>query len=85
MVHTVWSPESEFFLIQSLLSKVRSGQRGENGFKKETWNSILNSINKHFEGLLLKPLTLQQVKSKESAVSDILKFFLLQILILLRK
>ena len=71
MVNTVWSPESEFFLIQTLLGKVRSGQRGENGFKKETWNSILNSINKQFEGSLSKPLSLQQVKSKESAVSDI--------------
>jgi len=69
MVNTIWSPESEFFLIQTLLGKVRSGQRGENGFKKETWNSILNSINKQFAGSLLKPLTLQQVKSKESAVS----------------
>ena len=79
MVNTVWSPESGFFLIQTLLGKVRSGQRGENGFMKETWNSILNSIGKQFAGSLLRPLTLQQVKSEESAVSDLRNSFFLKI------
>jgi len=69
MRNSVWVEDSERFLIEALLRHVDNGDRGENGFKKAVWLSIVGELNNAYKDVSTKPFTVAQAKSKEVIVS----------------
>ena len=69
MGNSIWIGDTEKFLIEALVKHVRNGDRGDNGFKKATWQSIIMGLNETFSEILEKPITITQAKWKECAVS----------------
>ena len=41
-----WSPEMTTTLLRELVQAIRTGKRSDNGFKKEVWNTVAESVQK---------------------------------------
>ena len=69
MGNSVWVEDSERFLVEAFLRHVDNGDRGENGFKKSVWLSVVGELNAAYQHVSTKPFTVAQAKSKEVIVS----------------